>query len=487
MAKLQSGTRIYGTANVDTILYVNTYAVVNATGIYTTGTSNAASYTVGSSFVANTTGAYHTGTINALSYSVGTAFTANATLVNAVAISTSTNTVTIGTAAYHVSNGNFGIANSAPADKLAVAGTSYFNGNATFNGVAAFYNVNGQANASAGAFVGNAYATLGGSSGNYLAFGQQTSFAQWIQSGYSSAGSPAYYSIILNPLGGNIGIGNTAPSDRLSVNGTSYFSGNVILGNSSIAVGLQANGGYGTSGQVLTSNGTATYWAAAAAGVNTAAQYAWTNTHSFSNTVTLTAVSSNGSLGTAGQILASNGTSTYWVSPGAASVDQAAQFNWTNTHTFNANLYIAATSKLIINPAAGIYANGGLGSAGQVLTSTGTGNVYWSTVSGGGNTVTTKTFSIIGPFIGPVAGTARYYPINSIVIGKIQTSLNEPAATDIVINVNKNGSLLQSVNLYSSNTKSLTSGLNHSITPDDYITVDIYSGYGNNINVTLST
>ena len=97
-----------------------------------------------------------------------------------------------------------------------------------------------------------------------------------------------------------------------------------------------------------------------------------------------------------------------------------------------------------------------------------------------------KTFNIIGPFVGPVVGTARYYPINSMTITKIQTSLNEPAATNIVINVNKNGSLLQSVNLYSSNTKSLTSGLNHVITPDDYITVDIYSGYGNNINVTLS-
>jgi hypothetical protein len=128
---------------------------------------------------------------------------------------------------------------------------------------ATFYNLNGQANIAAGAFVSNAYATLGGYGGNYLAFGQQTSSAQWIQSGYSSAGSPDYYSILLNPLGGNIGIGNTAPSDRLSVNGTTFHSGNVILGSSSVTVGLQANGGYGTSGQVLTSNGTATYWAAA--------------------------------------------------------------------------------------------------------------------------------------------------------------------------------------------------------------------------------
>jgi hypothetical protein len=434
MAKLQSGTRIYGTANVDTILYVNTYAVVNATGIYTTGTSNAASYTVGSSFIANTTGAYHTGTINAASFTVGTVFTANATLVNAVAISTSTNTVTIGTAAYHVSNGNFGIANSAPADKLAVAGTSYFNGNAVFNGVAAFYNVNGQANASAGAFVGNAYATLGGSSGNYLAFGQQTSSAQWIQSGYSSIGAPAYYSIILNPLGGNIGIGNTAPSDRLSVNGTTYLGNNTtIVGNTTVVnvystgtinaaavtigtafsvnstfanvsiplsttANLSVNGAIflsngtgsnsGLAGQVLTSSGSGNaYWSTVSGGGG------WTggtmaNTVTFSNLVTITAnLTVNGAIflsngtgsnsGSAGQVLTSNGNSNaYWSTITASFTGGTV----TGATTFSAN--VITTANVYVNSA--IFLGGSNGQVGQVLTSNGTSNAYWSTVSGGG-------------------------------------------------------------------------------------------------------
>ena len=157
---------------------------------------------------------------------------------------------------------------------------------------ATFYNINGQANVAAGAFVGNAYATLGGASGNYLAFGQQTSSAQWIQSGYSSAGAPVYYSILLNPLGGNIGIGNNAPVDRLSVNGTTYLGGNTTavnvystgtinaaaytVGTSfisnttqlTIATPVSANGGVGTAGQVLTSNGAtgSPYWATSSGG-----------------------------------------------------------------------------------------------------------------------------------------------------------------------------------------------------------------------------
>jgi hypothetical protein len=266
----------------------------------------------------------------------------------------------------------------------------YLTVNTTANSIllattAAFYNNNGQANIAAGAFVSNAYATLGGYGGNYLAFGQQTTFAQWIQSGYSSAGGPVYYHILLNPLGGNIGIGNTAPSDRLSVNGTTFLSGNVILGSSSVAVGLQANGGYGTSGQVLTSNGTATYWAAAAAGTNVAAQYAWTNTQSFSNAITFNSganlvfssgariIDSTASQGTVGQVLTSNGVgNVYWST--VTGVNVASQYTFTNTITHNANLSVNGA----------IFLGASNGQVGQVLTSNGTGNVYWSTVSSSG-------------------------------------------------------------------------------------------------------
>ena len=77
MAKLNSGTRIYGTANVDTSIGIGSTSVINATGFYTTGIVNAASYTIGSNYIANTTGIYTTGIVNALSYSVGNTFTAN--------------------------------------------------------------------------------------------------------------------------------------------------------------------------------------------------------------------------------------------------------------------------------------------------------------------------------------------------------------------------------------------------------------------------
>lgn len=87
-----------------------------------------------------------------------------------------------------------------------------------------------------------------------------------------------------------------------------------VTGNLTIQA-IIANGSLGTSGQVLTTNSTGVYWSTVSGGsgsINVDSQYTWTNIHTFSNTVYLTAISANGSLGTTGQVLTSNGSSTYW-------------------------------------------------------------------------------------------------------------------------------------------------------------------------------
>lgn len=67
------------------------------------------------------------------------------------------------------------------------------------------------------------------------------------------------------------------------------------------------------------------------------------------------------------------GGNTQWIPQSSVSINTAAQFNWTNTHTFNSNVTIATT--------AGIIANGTIGTANQVLRSNGS-SIYWSTDDG---------------------------------------------------------------------------------------------------------
>jgi hypothetical protein len=176
-------------------------------------------------------------------------------------------------------------------------------------------------------------------------------------------------------LGGVAAASYVQNTDSRTLSGNLYFTGanNTFSSNLTIqatgeliitaGAGIYANGGLGTAGEVLTSNGSSVYWATSGgAGVNTAAQYIWSNTQTFQNTITF---SSNILVGT---------------SANAATLSVGTNF-------------IANTSRVTIS-AVPLFANGGAGSSGQVLTSNGTtGSPYWATASGGGVTLADETAS----------------------------------------------------------------------------------------------
>jgi hypothetical protein len=179
-------------------------------------------------------------------------------------------------------------------------------------------------------------------------------------------------------------------------------------------------------GKLYTSDGTTLIDLTPSGGgsVNTAAQYTFTNTISFSNTITVANISANGTTGTAGQVLTSNGTIVYWATPSSGSgssvtvsdtapssptngtlwyytgtselfvyYDDGTSTQWVTTAaaattpTSLATLSVSGNTSLSSNVTFSntrISANGSTGTAGQVLTSSGTGaNVYWSTPSSG--------------------------------------------------------------------------------------------------------
>ena len=138
--------------------------------------------------------------------------------------------------------------------------------------------------------------------------------------------------------------------ENVFINGVRQISGVDYNTTNATAITLTANAIAGEVVQVVA-------WTGSINSTNVNAQFAWTNTHSFSNTVTLKAISANGSLGTAGQVLHSNGTSTYW-STDDGSVTSIATANGLSggTITTTGTLGVTTGSTLTVNTT-GIHVN----------------------------------------------------------------------------------------------------------------------------------
>lgn len=134
----------------------------------------------------------------------------------------------------------------------------------------------------------------------------------------------------IQAIGGKRTPGTLTANQALVANATSGID-KVIVANL-VSTYITANGvvSPGAGYYLAADTNGNTYWAAPGTlSINAAAQYAWTNTHSFANVVTFnggivanSGITANGSVGTAGQVLASNGTSVYWVTPTAADITE---------------------------------------------------------------------------------------------------------------------------------------------------------------------
>jgi hypothetical protein len=215
-------------------------------------------------------------------------------------------------------------------------------------------------------------------------------------------------------IGGAYNPGVLTANQALVANSTSYLDA-IKVANATIQ-GLYANGATGTGGQVLISGGAGSniYWQdSGALGVNVAAQYTWSNTQTFQNTITFSSVingtannanylgtKSEGNLnvnsatnaGSANNASYLGGTqaAAYVTNTGNYTLSGNIEFAGTNTF-FSTNLYanaqvvIKADGDLVIANGAGIQANGVWGSAGQVLTSDGSGGLYYGTAANANN------------------------------------------------------------------------------------------------------
>ena len=342
------------------------------------------------------------------------------------------------------------------------------------------------------------------------------------------------YQYICSVHGGMVGVititsarGNTAlTSGNTTINGTLTTTGNTVaaqvnatslnvsgvtvFGNTTVTGFINASS-YGTFGDVVNatsfnSTGTATSTFAnnvtitgtanVSAGVNVGANVVLSTTQiSVGNSTQNTTISSNNialngtltanaSNGSAGQVLTSSGAgNVYWstVSGGGANGTSVALVaNTSDTQTFYFPMSnvtsgswangVMDTTDLYYVPSTGMFsvpsisltgvltANASNGTAGQVLTSNGTG-VYWSTVAGGGsgstlvaNTTDTQTFffpmsnTTSGSWSNAVVDSTDlfYVPstgLFSVPSANVTTSLNVVGVTTLGSNVNVTGTV----------------------------------------------
>lgn len=248
----------------------------------------------------------------------------------------------------------------------------------------------------------------------------------------------------------------------LVVNTTS----NVITLSRTLEVAtISASGANGSAGQVLTSNGSSSniYWSSPAPATNVNAQYVWTNTHTFQNTITFntsilantinaTSHTTGGGYGTStGGLVANattigmgNTTTNTFITNGLVQttngIYSVGQFNGTyadgivvdyiNTNgrisvgtADTLSFYtggVAATLMMSINTTsfnlptgAGLYVNGSVGTANQVLTSNGTG-AYWASGGASGATLNANNTDTTTYYIG-LANTSSGAWTNAVV------------------------------------------------------------------------
>lgn len=159
---------------------------------------------------------------------------------------------------------------------------------------------------------------------------------------------------------------NVSMSDRLSVTGNAIFNDNLtIVNNTTVSNTLTVSGNSSFAANVsFTAN------VSFGANVSISQRLSVTNSVSFSNTlavtgtVTLRAISANGSLGSAGQVLTSNGSGTYWsTTGGVSSVDSGNGLTGgpiTSSGTISIlanNGIVANTSGLFVRANTGLFTN----------------------------------------------------------------------------------------------------------------------------------
>jgi hypothetical protein len=109
--------------------------------------------------------------------------------------------------------------------------------------------------------------------------------------------------------------------------------------------------------------------------------------------------------------------------------------------------------------------------------------ITFSTTGLGGDLI--KTFNILNEFSAPLMGNATFVPMATDVIRSVQLTNSQRVGTDLMIGLYRNNDLLNFFTIPAGEFTAKYTGLNYTITTNDYITVNVVAGSGINFSLAL--
>jgi len=96
-----------------------------------------------------------------------------------------------------------------------------------------------------------------------------------------------------------------------------------------------------------------------------------------------------------------------------------------------------------------------------------------------------KTFNILNEFSAPLIGKSVFVPVASNVVRSVQLTNSRAVGSDLMVGLYRNNELLNFFTIPAGNYTYTYSGLNYTINTNDYVTVNVVAGSGENFSMGL--
>lgn len=110
---------------------------------------------------------------------------------------------------------------------------------------------------------------------------------------------------------------------------------------------------------------------------------------------------------------------------------------------------------------------------------------FTSTGGTGSGTGLIKTFNILNEFSAPLLGKSIFVPVSTDTIRSVQLINSRAVGSDLMVGLYRNNELLNFFTISAGNYTNTFSGLNYTINTNDYLTVNVVAGTGENFSMGL--